>query len=111
MKRLIILGVTLLIASVLTGVALTYATDRYIKNQQNKPTPVASITVAESDKKVAAAKTAAATKYQALVNLYNLETAECAKGKVAYDKLTNTLKNTTPAPICGQAIELTSPAE
>jgi flagellar basal body-associated protein FliL len=111
MKKLITVVVVLLLAGALAGFAISMAEDHYVKNKQSQPAPVATITVAESHKEVVAAQLADQKKYQALVDSYNLQTTECAKGKVAYDKLTPTIKSSTPAPVCSQPIELTSPAE
>lgn len=112
MKRLIALVIVLLVIGGIAGVTIAAVEDHYAKNkQQTNSAPVATITVTESDQKVAAARTADAKKYQTLVSLYNAQVTECQKGSAAYDKLTVTSKNTTPAPLCAQPIASQAPVE
>lgn len=102
-KLLLVLIVALLAVVAITNVvvAVNGHYDRKIKNQ---PTPTVVIPKAESDKRIEEISNAAARNYKALVDQFNLQTTECEKGRVAYEKLSAYTKTQVQAPTCAGAL-------
>lgn len=105
MKKLLLIAAPIT-AIVIVGGGAAVAS-HYNKYQTKKEAPVATISLVESDKKVAEAKTASISEYQALVVKYNAQVAECVKGKAAYDVTTAFTRTTAKlqAPKCQEAIQ------
>lgn len=103
MKKLLLYVLAFVVAAAAVYFAATVIDDRYQQKIKTQPAPVKTITQTESDKKIAEVKAAAAAENRALVDSFNQQTAECQKGKVAYDKLSPALRNQTSPPLCSPA--------
>ena len=104
MKKLFAFVVIVLLVVVAIANVVTAVNDHYDRQNKNNNTQIETIPKSESDKKIEEVTSAAATDYKALVDRFNLQTTECEKGKVAYDKLTPLAKTQTPAPTCAPAV-------
>lgn len=104
MKKLLLVLIVALLAVVAITNVVVAVNDHYGQKQKNQPAPVVVIPKAESDKRIEDISTAAATNYKALVDQFNLQTAECEKGRVAYEKLSAYTKTQVQAPTCAAPV-------
>lgn len=100
MKKLLLSVLTLAVLLVL-GYATVVAAGNHYRTYKNKQVPAEPvISQKESDARVAAAESAAVAGLQTQVEKFNVQVAECQKGKVAYDMLTAYQKAKVAAPVC-----------
>jgi len=99
MKKLLLIVVA--IAVVVGG---AFAATYHYKNYQNKKALETKAAAVEAAKAKEAELQPFMDRVSELKGQYNSQVAECEKGRVAYDKLSQAVKNQTPAPVCGTTL-------